>query len=137
MGHDLQTLAAHQPEQRAVGLGTQEVLADAGLVLRSHTGSGRVGVGPVDPDRGLHLRPCPLGEPRVVAVRVGEQNGVQILERATERPHSLLERLPVTGCTRVDQREFPHVLDEVEVHDTLCQPMDAVRDLPILHRRLP
>ena len=85
----------------------------------------------MDPDLGLGLRSGPFGEARVIAVRVGQQDGIQIDQRSAERPGRAFERLPVARCTRVDQREFGAVLDEVEVDDTPRQPVDAVRDLHI------
>ena len=129
--HDLQPFAAHQPEQGAVRLESEEVLAEARFVLGGRAGSGRLGVGPVDPDGGLGLRPRPFREARVVAVRVGQQDGIQIGQRPAERTDGLFERLPVARRTRVDQREFGAVLDEVEVDDALRQPVDSVRDLHV------
>ena len=129
--HDLQPLAAHQPEQGAVRLEPEEVRAEARFVLGGRAGSGRLGVGPVDPDHGLSLRPRPFGEAGVIAMRVGQQDGIQVGQRAAERPGCPFERLPVARRTRIDQREFGAVLDEVEVDDTLRQAVDAVRDLHI------
>lgn len=77
----------------------------------------------------MSVRPRPFCESGVVAVRVRQQHGFQVVERAAEGADRPRERLPIAGRSRIDERELAGVLDQIEVDDALREPMDAVGDL--------
>ena len=83
----------------------------------------------MDPHHRMRIGPSALGEPGVIAVRMRQQNGLQVVERPAERSHGADEPVPVTRRSRVDERELAAVLHQVEVDDAVRQPVDAVGDL--------
>lgn len=83
----------------------------------------------MDPHRRRRFGPRPLGESGVIAVRMREQHGVQIVERPVERRDGPGERIEVARGARVDERELAPVLHQIEVDDAVRQPMDAGGDL--------
>ena len=70
-----------------------------------------------------------LGDADVVAVGVREQHRLDVAERAAAAGEELLELASEPGETGVDQRQPAAVLDDVEVHELVAEPVDAGGDL--------
>jgi hypothetical protein len=56
----------------------------------------------------------------VIAVRVGQQDRVDVVEAPADRLHRPDEEVPVAWRASVDESELPAVLDQVEVDDSLA-----------------
>jgi hypothetical protein len=79
----------------------------------------------MDSHRHLRAAAGALGETGVVAVRVGEQHGVQIVEPAAQGRQGADQQVPVAERPGVDQGELSAVLDQIEVADAAvgrCTP---------------
>ena len=74
----------------------------------------------------------PFGDAGVVGVCVRQDDGIEILETASDRGERSHEQVPVPCASGVDERELAAVLDEVEVDDPVVQSVHTVGDL---HRR--
>jgi hypothetical protein len=106
-----------------------EVREHAALALRDLAGAGHLGVRLVNVHWRAGLVVELSGEPDVVAVAVGEDHGLHVLEPAAELRERLVELWPVAREPGVHDREAPAVLDEVPVDQRAAEPVDAVRDL--------
>ena len=82
----------------------------------------------MDPDGHAGLAD-PLGDADVVAVRVGEQQRVDVRDRPAAFPQERLELFMERGQAGVHEREPAVRLDEVEVDELVAQPVDPGRDL--------
>ena len=69
----------------------------------------------------------PPGEPDVVEVRMGEHEGGDRRQRPADGRQQPLERAPGAGQTRVHHGQLGAVLDDVEVHVRVLDPMHAAK----------
>jgi hypothetical protein len=83
----------------------------------------------VNPDPSVGRGAGTLGGADVVGVGVGAQHGLQVIQPAAEVGHGPDQQVPVAGRAGVDQQEPSALLDQVEVHRALRQPVDAFLDL--------
>jgi hypothetical protein len=120
---------AGEREQGPVELDPQQVAAGLAVVLPGLGALDHRGVGLVDPDRDGGGAAGPFGEAGVVAVGVGDQHGVQVLEPPAEGRQGPDQQVPVAGRPGVDQEEPSPLLDQVEVADAPGHPVHAVGHL--------
>jgi hypothetical protein len=82
----------------------------------------------VDEDTGAALLE-PRGEPGVVAVRVGQHDGLDVAGLETASREVVLEGAAEGGQAGIDGGQRVPVLHDVPVHDVAPQAEDAGRDL--------
>jgi hypothetical protein len=85
----------------------------------------------VDPDRRGGSGTGTFGDAGVVAVSVSDQHGIQAVEPAAQGRQGADQQVPVARGTGVDQDQLATVLDQVEIADTTCQPVNAVGHLHV------
>jgi hypothetical protein len=69
----------------------------------------------------------------VIEVRVGEDDRLDVAERAAEPRQRVAQRLPRRGHAGVDHRQPAPVLDDVPVREGVGDPVDALGDIGLEH----
>jgi hypothetical protein len=104
------------------------------VALRSVTirVSGQPAILLVDPHRDVEAALQVTGEADVIEVTVGEEEGSDVGDAATERGQAVLDGTPGGGVAGVDQSDGAAVLDHVAVGDSMFDEVDVVGDHPHL-----